>query len=145
MRRARGVLQTLTIRARPTIPARGDQGGNKVQKAVFAQGAGPMVLGALIFLVYAGVFFFRAFASSGFEVGVETLNGVTPQQLDGLNPAIILQSCRRPAVISKRFQMGTAAYLAASGVRRGSLPKKTLLRPERARSDHSAGIVRRTG
>jgi hypothetical protein len=38
-----------------------------------------MVLGALVFLVYAVVFFFRAFVSSGFEVGVETLNGVTPQ------------------------------------------------------------------
>ncbi len=52
-------------------------------------GAGLMVLGALIFLVYAVVFFFRAFASSGFELGVETLNGVTPQQLDGINPAIM--------------------------------------------------------
>src|SRR3977135_4693128 len=52
-------------------------------------GAGLMVLGALIFLVYAVVFFFRAFGSSGFEIGVETLNGVTPQQLDRLNPAIM--------------------------------------------------------
>ena len=52
-------------------------------------GAGLMVLGALIFLVYAVVFLFRAFASRGFELGVETLNGVTPQQLDGLNPAIM--------------------------------------------------------
>jgi hypothetical protein len=39
--------------------------------------------------VYAVVFFLRAFASSSFELGVETLNGVTPQQLDGLNPAIM--------------------------------------------------------
>ena len=52
-------------------------------------GASLMVLGALIFLVYAVVFFFRAFASSGFELGVETLNGVTPDQLDKLNPAIM--------------------------------------------------------
>jgi len=52
-------------------------------------GASLMVLGALIFLVYAIVFFFRAFAGSSFELGVETLNGVTPQQLDGLNPAIM--------------------------------------------------------
>ena len=52
-------------------------------------GAGLMVLGALIFLVYAVVFLFRAFAGSGFELGVETLNGVTSQQLDGLNPAIM--------------------------------------------------------
>ena len=51
-------------------------------------GAALMVLGALIFLVYAVAFFFRAFSSSGFEIGVATRNGVTPQQLDGLNPAI---------------------------------------------------------
>ena len=35
-------------------------------------GASLMVLGALIFLVYAVVFFFRAFASSGFELGVDS-------------------------------------------------------------------------
>src|SRR5260370_27484119 len=52
-------------------------------------GAGLMVFGALICLAYAVVFFFRAFGSSGFEIGVETLNGVTPQQLDKLNPAIM--------------------------------------------------------
>jgi len=45
--------------------------------------------GALTFVVYAVAFFFRAFATSGFELGVETLNGVTPQQLDGLNPAVM--------------------------------------------------------
>jgi hypothetical protein len=44
---------------------------------------------ALIFLVYAVVFFFRAFSSSGFEIGVATLNGVTTQQLDGMNSAIM--------------------------------------------------------
>ena len=52
------------------------------------RGAALMVLGALIFFVYAVVFFFRAFSAGGFELGVATLNGVTPQQLDGLNPAI---------------------------------------------------------
>lgn len=52
------------------------------------KGAALMVLGALIFFVYAMVFFFRAFSASGFELGVATLNGVSPQQLDGLNPAI---------------------------------------------------------
>ena len=52
-------------------------------------GAGIMVLAALLFLIYAVLFFFRAFASSGFEVGVPTLNGTTPQQLDELNPAIM--------------------------------------------------------
>jgi hypothetical protein len=46
------------------------------------RGAVLMVLGALIFFVYAVVFFFRAFSASGFELGVETLNGVTQQQLN---------------------------------------------------------------
>jgi len=48
-----------------------------------------MFSGALIFFVYAVAFFFRAFSGSGFEIGVETLNGVTPEQLDRLNPAIM--------------------------------------------------------
>jgi hypothetical protein len=52
------------------------------------RGSALMVLGALIFLAYAVVFFFRAFSSSGFEIGVATLNGVTTQQLNGINPAI---------------------------------------------------------
>jgi hypothetical protein len=46
-------------------------------------GAALMVLGALIFLAYAVVFFFRAFSSSGFEIGVATLNGVTRSNWTG--------------------------------------------------------------
>jgi hypothetical protein len=76
-------------------------------------GAGLMVLGALIFLIYAVVFFFRAFASSGFEVGVETLNGVTPQQLNGLNPAIM-------AYIT-HLHVATAGFIAATAVAAGGL------------------------
>jgi len=48
-----------------------------------------MVAGAAIFLVYAIVFFFRALSGEGFELGVATLNGVTPAQLNQLNPAIV--------------------------------------------------------
>jgi cytochrome bd-type quinol oxidase subunit 1 len=76
-------------------------------------GAGLMVLGALIFLVYAVVFLFRAFASSGFELGVETLNGVTPQQLDGLNPAIM-------AYIT-HLHVAIAGFIAATAIAAGSL------------------------
>ena len=76
-------------------------------------GAGIMVLGALIFLVYAVVFLFRAFASSGFELGVETLNGVTPQQLDGLNPAIM-------AYIT-HLHVAIAGFIAATAIAAGSL------------------------
>src|SRR6516162_4839843 len=76
-------------------------------------GAGLMVLAALLFLVYAVVFFFRAFASGGFEVGVPTLNGVTPQQLDKLNPAIM-------AYIT-HLHVAIAGFVAASAIAAGSL------------------------
>ncbi len=71
-------------------------------------GAALMVLGALIFLVYAVVFFFLAFASSGFEIGVATLNGVPRQQLDGLNPAIM-------AYIT-HLHVATAGFIAATAI-----------------------------
>jgi hypothetical protein len=76
-------------------------------------GAALMVLGALIFFVYAVVFFFRAFASGGFEVGVETLNGVTPQQLDGLNPAIM--------GYIMHLHVAIAGFVAATAVAVGGL------------------------
>jgi hypothetical protein len=76
-------------------------------------GAGLMVLAALLFLIYAVVFFFRAFASSGFEVGVPTLNGVTPRQLDELNPAIM-------AYIT-HLHVAIAGFVAATAIAAGSL------------------------
>jgi hypothetical protein len=76
-------------------------------------GASLMVFGALIFLVYAVVFFFRAFASSGFEIGVETLNGVTPQQLDGLNPAIMGYIAH--------LHVAIAGFIAATAIAAGGL------------------------
>ena len=76
-------------------------------------GASLMVLAALLFLVYAVVFFFRAFASSGFEVGVPTLNGVTPKQLDELNPAIM-------AYIT-HLHVAIAGFIAATAIAVGSL------------------------
>jgi len=76
-------------------------------------GAGLLVFGALIFLVYAVVFFFRAFSGSGFEVGVETLNGVTTQQLDKLNPAIM-------GYIT-HLHIATAGFIAATAIAAGGL------------------------
>ena len=72
-----------------------------------------MVLGALIFFVYAVVFFFRAFTSSGFEIGVETLNGVTPKQLNELNPAIM--------GYIMHLHVAIAAFIAATAVAEGGL------------------------
>ena len=76
-------------------------------------GAALMVLGALIFLIYAVVFFFRAFSSSGFEIGVETLNGVTPQQLNELNPAI--------TAYIMHLHLATAGFIAATAIAGGGL------------------------
>jgi len=76
-------------------------------------GAAVMVLGALIFLVYAVVFFFRAFSGGGFELGVETLNGVTTQQLDGLNHAIM--------AYIMHLHIATAGFIAATAIAAGGL------------------------
>src|SRR5260370_8210424 len=72
------------------------------------RGAVLMVLAALIFFVYAVVFFFRALSASGFELGVETLNGVTPQQLNGLNSAIM--------GYIMHLHVAIAAFIAATAV-----------------------------
>jgi hypothetical protein len=48
----------------------------QAQNSLTHRGAVTMVVGAAIFLIYAIVFFFRAFSSAGFELGVATLNGV---------------------------------------------------------------------
>ena len=61
----------------------------QAQNPMVHRGALTMVVGAALFLLYAIVFFFRAFSGAGFELGVPTLNGVTQQQLDQLNPAIM--------------------------------------------------------
>jgi len=72
------------------------------------RGAVTMVAGAAIFLIYAIVFLFRAFSSTGFELGVATLNGVTREQLDQLNPAIT-------AYIT-HLHVATAGFIAATAV-----------------------------
>jgi hypothetical protein len=76
-------------------------------------GAGIMVLGALVLFVFAVVFFFRAFASGGFEFGVETLNGVTPQELNELNPAIMAYITHLHAATAG---FGTATAIATGGL-----------------------------
>src|SRR2546421_9541842 len=77
------------------------------------RGSALMVLGAVIFLVYAIVFFFRAFSSSGFELGVATLNGVTTQQLNGINPAIM--------GYIMHLHLATAGFIAATAIAAGGM------------------------
>src|SRR5262244_4203554 len=76
-------------------------------------GASLMVLGALIFLAYAVLFLVRAFTGGGFELGVETLNGVTRQQLDGLNPAIM--------GYMTHLHVALSGFIAATAIAAGSL------------------------
>ena len=59
-----------------------------MQSAPLRQGAVLMLIGSLAFIGYAVVFLFRNFAGAGFELGVDTLNGVTRDNLNSLNPAM---------------------------------------------------------
>ena len=80
----------------------------QAQNSLAHRGAVTMVVGAVMFLVYAIVFLFRAFSGAGFEIGVATLNGVTPEQLNQLNPAVM-------AYIT-HLHVATAGFIAATAV-----------------------------
>src|SRR5216110_946989 len=67
-----------------------------------------MVIAALAFVGYAVVFFIRSFTGTGFELGVETLNGVTRDNLNSLNPAIMHYI--------GHLHVATAAFIAATGI-----------------------------
>ncbi len=86
-------------------------------------GASLMVVGAIVFFVYAVIFFFRAFTGAGFELGVETLNGVTIEQLNALNPGVMYYINHLHVAVAG-FIAATAiavAALAWYGVRNGEM------------------------
>src|SRR5947207_15209031 len=87
--------------------------GTMSRQQSLQRGSALMVLGAVIFLAYAVVFLFLAFSSSGFEIGVATLNGVTMQQLNGINPAIM-------GYIT-HLHLATAGFIAATAIAAGGL------------------------
>src|ERR1700687_42091 len=89
--------------------------GTMSRQQSLQRGSALMVLGALIFLAYAVVFFFLAFSSSGFEIGVATLNGVTTQQLNGINPAIM-------GYIT-HLHLATAGFTAATAITAGGVAR----------------------
>ena len=80
----------------------------QAQNSLVHRGAMTMVACAAIFLIYAIVFFFRAFSGAGFELGVATLNGVTPAQLNQLNPAIMGYIAH--------LHVATAGFIAATAI-----------------------------
>jgi hypothetical protein len=67
-----------------------------------------MFIGALSFIGYAVVFFFRSFMGTGFELGVDTINGATQADLNALNPAIV------PYI--GHLHIATAGFIAATGI-----------------------------
>jgi len=80
----------------------------KTQNSGLNQGAVLMLIGALAFIGYAVVFLFRNFAGGGFELGVQTLNGITRDNLNALNPAIMHYI--------GHLHVATAGFIAATGI-----------------------------
>ncbi len=72
------------------------------------QGAVLMLIGSLAFIGYAVVFLYRNFTGGGFELGVTTLNGVTRDQLNTLNPAIMHYI--------GHLHVAVAGFIAAAGI-----------------------------
>ncbi|HLD25677.1 MAG TPA: hypothetical protein VJC05_01370 [Candidatus Andersenbacteria bacterium] len=71
-------------------------------------GATWMAIASLAFIGYAVVFFFRSFGGTGFELGVSTLNGTTPAELNALNPAVMYYI--------QHLHIATAGFIAATGI-----------------------------
>ena len=78
------------------------------QNSGLKQGAVLMLIGSLAFIGYAVVFLFRNFTGAGFELGVPTLNGVTRDNLNALNPAIMHYI--------GHLHVATAGFIAATGI-----------------------------
>ena len=100
-----------------------------MKKSDLNNGAALMLIASLAFIGYAVLFFFRNFTGGGFELGVTTLNGVTPDNLNALNPAIM---CRciilcmialNPAIMHyiMHLHIATAGFIAATGIAVGAL------------------------
>ncbi len=67
-----------------------------------------MALAGVAFVGYGVVFLARTFFGSGFELGVATLNGVTPAELDAIDPAIMHYITH--------LHVATAAFIIATGI-----------------------------
>lgn len=80
----------------------------KEQNSSLNLGAGLMLIASLAFIGYAVVFFFRNFGGGGFELGVSTLNGVTTDNLNAINPAIMHYIMH--------LHLAVAAFIAATGI-----------------------------
>lgn len=82
-----------------------------------------MLVGVAFFIIYAVVFLFRSFYGTGFEIGVDTLNGVTMADLDQMDPAIGAYMAHLQVALSGFIMAASIAVgaIAWYGVRRGEL------------------------
>ncbi|MEX2127227.1 MAG: hypothetical protein WD871_03170 [Xanthobacteraceae bacterium] len=80
----------------------------KTEDSGLHQGALLMSIASLAFIGYAIVFLIRNFVGGGFELGVETLNGVTPSDLNKINPAVMHYI--------GQLHVATAGFIAATGI-----------------------------
>lgn len=67
-----------------------------------------MALAGVAFVGYGLVFLARTFLGTGFELGVETLNGVTRADLNAIDPAIVHYI--------NHLHVATAAFIIATGI-----------------------------
>jgi hypothetical protein len=67
-----------------------------------------MALAGIAFVGYGVVFLLRTFFGTGFELGVATLNGVTREDLNAIDPAIVHYI--------NHLRVATAAFIIATGI-----------------------------
>lgn len=67
-----------------------------------------MAFSGVAFVGYGIVFLARTFFGSGFELGVATLNGVTPAQLNAVDPAVMHYI--------NHLHVATAGFIVATGI-----------------------------
>ncbi|QFU82690.1 hypothetical protein [Natronorubrum aibiense] len=67
-----------------------------------------MALAGVAFVGYGIVFLARTFFGTGFELGVATLNGVTPAELNAIDPAIMHYI--------NHLHVATAAFIITTGI-----------------------------
>jgi hypothetical protein len=84
------------------------EGATMNEGASLRSGALLMLIASLAFVGYAVVFLIRNFSGGGFELGVETLNGVSREDLNDLNPAIMHYI--------GHLHVATAGFIAATGI-----------------------------
>jgi hypothetical protein len=85
------------------------------------KGSNLMVLGGVLFAAYAVAFGVLSVSGDGFEIGVPDLNGVTPADLDALNPAIMAYITHLHLALAGFIAASSLAVLALChfGVRQG--------------------------